>query len=461
MGKRAIPSSVVDEPTDGPAPARRRSTVAYAIATYGANIGVAVLGLANILIVSRVLGPSGRGDVAFLTAMAQLTALVGGLGIQTANAYFGGSEARLRPILATNSVGLALILGSSSIGVVALLIHVFPVVGGHVDADTRWIAFSSIPVVMLGTYLWVLSQSDYRFGFTNIAWLLQPVVTVTVNSSLAVVGALTVRSAIATWVAGQALSTILLAWYVARRLSGFGRPKKELGRHMVGFGLKTHAGQIGMIGNYRLDQWLLGSISGARRLGLYSVAVAWAEVLFFLPTAITSVQSPNLVRAKRAEAARQAEIAFRMVALVTLVLAAAMIVAAPFLCATIFGSAFRGSIRDLRILALGALGIVAIKQLGNALTLQGRPMLETAGIVIAFLVTAAVDILLIPPYADVGASFASIIAYLAGGLAMALIYVHAFDRRLSDLVPRSGDLRWCWERLRERLPDRRASAPQS
>jgi O-antigen/teichoic acid export membrane protein len=461
MRKRTIASTDADEPTNAPAPTRRRSTVTYAIATYSANVGVAVLGLANVLIVSRVLGPTGRGDVAFLTAMTQLIALVGGLGIQTANAYFGGSEARLRPMLATNSVGLALVLGGFSVGVVALLIHGFPAVGGHVNADTRWIALSSVPVVMLQTYLWVLSQSDYRFGFTNVVWLLPPITTVTVNGGLAIVGALTVRSAVATWVAGQALSTVLLAWYVARRLSGFRWPEKKLGRRMVGFGLKTHAGQIGMIGNYRLDQWLVGSISGSRQLGLYSVAVSWAEVLFYLPTAVTSVQRPDLVRAKRAEAARQAEIALRMVMLVTLVLAAAMIVAAPFLCATIFGSAFRGSIRDLRILALGALGIVAIKQLGNALTSQGKPMLETAGIVIAFLVTAAVDILLIPPYADVGASFASIIAYLAGGLAMALIYVHAFGRRLSYLLPRSGDLRWGWERLRERLPDRRASAPES
>jgi O-antigen/teichoic acid export membrane protein len=461
MGKKAIPSTASDDVVDGSAPARRRSTLVYAIATYGANVAVAVLSLVNVLIVSRALGPAGRGGVAFLMSMTQLTALVGGLGIQSANAYFGGSKPHLRPSLATNSVALAFILGSLTTGFVALLIRLFPAVGGHIDAGTRWIALASTPVVVLGTYLWILSQSDYRFGFTNMTWLLPPLTNVLANGALAGAGILTVRSAMSVWVAGQALSTGLMGWYVARRLSGFGRLQGRLGRQMLGFGLKTQAGQIGMIGNYRLDQWLLGAISGSRRLGLYSVAVSWAEVLFFLPNAIASVQRPDLVRADRSEAGRQAEIAFRAAALFTLVSAVVMIAAAPFLCVTIFGAPFRGSIRDLRILALGALGIVAIKQLGNTLMSQGKPMLETAGIVVAFLMTVVVDILLIPPYKDVGASLASTLTYLAGGLVMALIYVHALDRRLSELVPRAGDVRWCWERLRQRLPDRRASAPES
>ena len=99
----------------------------------------------------------------------------------------------------------------------------------------------------------------------------------------------------------------------------------------------------------------------------------------------------DLVRAKPAEAARQAAV-----------------------CVTIFGSNFHGSIRDLRILALGGIGIVAIRQLGVALTSQGKPLLETAGIFVAFGVTVAADVLLIPSHADLGASIASTLSYAAG-----------------------------------------------
>ena len=55
-----------------------------------------------------------------------------------------------------------------------------------------------------------------------------------------------------------------------------------------------------LLGNYRLDQWFVGAIAGSRELGLYSVAVAWAEALWYLPTALASVQRPDLVRAAAA-----------------------------------------------------------------------------------------------------------------------------------------------------------------
>ena len=217
---------------------------------------------------------------------------------------------------------------------------------------------------------------------------------------------------------------------------------------MFGFGIKTHAGTIGMVGNYRLDQWLLGSIAGAKPLGLYSVAVAWSEVLFFLPNAVATVQRPDLVRAGKKEAARQAAIGLRATMLLTLVSAVVLIVAAPFLCVTVFGSAFEGSIRDLRILALGAFGIAAIKQLGVTLTSQNRPLLETAGILFAFAVTAVTNVLLIPSHADLGASIASMLSYTAGGLAMVALFVRALGGRPSDLLPRGSEVRWFWTALR-------------
>jgi O-antigen/teichoic acid export membrane protein len=434
----------------GSLPVRRRSPVVNAVANYGTQVAGAALGLANVLIVARALGPTGRGEVAFVLTMAMLVSQLSNLGVQSAIANFGGTNRRLLPTLAGSSVALSVVLGGVAMAFVAVLTMLFPSVGGHVDAGTRWIALASVPALILAYYLFMLVQTEYRFGVMNVVLLLTPVTNIVANGVLFGLGLLTVRIAVISWVLGQVLGTALLAWYVRNRLTGFGRPEARLARGMVGFGIKTHAGQIGMVGNYRLDQWLLGSISGARALGLYSIAVAWAEVLFFLPTALATVQRPDLVRANRAEASRQAAIGFRAAALLTLVSVVVLIGAAPFLCVTIFGSAFQGSVRDLRILALGAFGIVAIKQLGVALTSQRKPLLETAGILIAFAVTAAADVLLIPSHADLGAAIASTVSYSAGGLAMAAIFVRALGGRLSDLLPRGTEVRWFLSHLRAR-----------
>jgi O-antigen/teichoic acid export membrane protein len=432
-------------------PAKQRSTVVNVVATYGTNVAGAVLGLVNVLIVSRALGPEGRGSVAFVLTMAMFVSQLSNLGVQTAVMNLGGTNRRLLPALAGSSIALALLLGGVAMGVVAGLIELFPAVGGHVDAGTRWIALGCVPILILAYYLYMLALVEYRFAVANVVLLLGPIGNAATNGVLAATGHLSVRGAVLAWAGGQTLGLVLLLWYVHRRLAGFGKADWRLARGMLGFGVKTHAGQIGMVGNYRLDQWLLGSISGARALGLYSVAVAWAEVLFFLPNTLATVQRPDLVRANRSEASRQASVGFRAGALLTLVSVVVLLGAAPFLCVTVFGSDFHGSIRDLRILALGAFGIAAIKQLGTALTSQNKPLLETAGILVAFAVTAVTDVLLIPSHADLGASIASTVSYSAGGLAMAAIFVRALGGRPSDLVPRGTEVRRFLAAVRARV----------
>jgi O-antigen/teichoic acid export membrane protein len=208
---------------------------------------------------------------------------------------------------------------------------------------------------------------------------------------------------------------------------------------MLWFGMKAHAGRILLVGNYRLDQWLVGTMAGSRELGLYSVAVAWSEGLFFLPTALVSVQRPDLVRATPREAARQTIAVFRVGAVITAFLAGALVLAAPLLCGTIFGSAFAGSEDMLRVLAIGGFGIVALKLFGQALTAQRKPMLETAAISVAFCLGLALDLLLIPNHGGMGASVAATVAYSVGGIAVVLIFARALGARLGEFVPRRSD----------------------
>jgi O-antigen/teichoic acid export membrane protein len=437
---------VVRQPKSEPPTTQRPPLALSALMTYGSQIGAAVFSLANVLVIARTLGPVGRGDVVYVTTIAYLTSQFAALGIHQAHANLAGQKPHLRPALASNSVVFSLLLGVVAAGFLALLIFWFPAVGGEADATVRWLALGAIPILILQYYLLFLVQADYGFGAANIAHMLGPFVNVTVNGLLAALGMLTVFTAVATTIGGQVLSTALLALYLHHRLAGFGRPDRTLLREAMGFGLKAHAGRVMLLGNYRLDQWFVGAIAGSRELGLYSVAVAWAEALFFLPTALVSVQRPDLVRAQPREAARQAATLFRVAMLLTLVPAAILVAAAPFLCVTLFGDAFHGSIDDLRVLAFGAFGIVALKQLGSALTSQGKPVLETAAIAVGFAATVALDIALIPPFGGLGAAIASTVAYTAGGIAVVLIFARALGGSLADLVPRGRELPTFWRK---------------
>jgi len=419
---------------------RRRTFRSNVLLNYGTNLTVAVLALVNILIVSRALGPTGRGDVAFLSAVLYLTANLAALGIQEANANIGASEPERRAALATNSLAFSLLFSVLSGAIVIGLVVAFPVVGGDVDRTLLWVTVATVPVLILQLYFQYLIQSDYRFVVTNVAWLLSPIANVVVNGTFAALGIITVGTAVITNLGGQALTLVVLLWYAARRLSGFARPDLGLARRSLAFGLRFHVGRIMLLGNYRLDQWLLGAISGSRQLGLYSVAVSWAEVLFYLPTALAAVQRPDLVRATRSNAAQYAASVFRKATVLTAIFAGLLLVAAPVLCVTVFGEEFRGSVVYLRVLALGGFGIVALKLLATALTAQGRPTLGSAAIGVGFVSTLVLDVLLIPPYGGLGAALASTLSYTAGGIAVVFIFARALGTSPAALMPRLSDV---------------------
>ena len=85
-------------------PRPRASFGASVAMTYGANMGVAFLSLANVLVVARALGPEGRGTVTFLTTIAMMTSQLGSLGVEEASANLTGSRPKLRGVVAGNSI---------------------------------------------------------------------------------------------------------------------------------------------------------------------------------------------------------------------------------------------------------------------------------------------------------------------------------------------------------------------
>ena len=428
-----------------------------ALTTYAARIGFSVLSFASVLITARALGAEGRGSIAFLTMVGFLTAQLATLGIFQANANIAAREPQLTRALAGTSVGLAMVFGAVAAGIVAALIALFPAVGAGSDTQLVALVLAVIPALVLQPCLDQLLRAHYLPTLSNVGLVAMPATNVAINGVLLATGALTVETAVGSWVAGQLLSTLILGVGVSRRLGGFGAFDLGLARRMLRFGIKAYSARVLLLGNYRMDTWLLGGIAGPTAVGHYSIAVAWMEVLFFLPTAVMLAQRPDLVRASPAVAARNAALAVRGTMLITLVLAVVMVALAPFLCTAVFGEEFRDSVTMMRVLIIGVFGIIALKLLGNALTAQRKPLLETASAAAAFVVILALDLILIPEHSGLGAAIASAVGYSVGGVAVALIFSRALGGRLRDLIPHVRDLRWLRNRLRRRAPSGRES----
>ncbi len=419
-----------------------------AVGTYATNVAVACMSMISVVITSTLLGADGRGRIAFLTTSALLTAHGSAIGIGPAAMFLAGRDPANSRIIAGTVLVLATIFGGAATLVLLLVFRFVPAEALTTTPLLVKVALSVIaPALILQVGLLHLAQAHYRFFTTNIAWVLPPVVNVLGNGFLALTGTLTVDAAVLMWAGGQALSTLVLLGDVIHSI-GLGTPTLRMARDLLRFGAQSHVARLLLIGNYRLDQWILGVIAGNSVLGVYSVAVAWAEALFFLPTALASVQRPDLVRLRGADAGRFAARVFRISTTVTLPLVVVMVGLAPLLAVGVFGSEFEGSIVPIRILAFGAFGIGAMKLIGNSLNAQGRPLLESVAVGASFVTVTVLDVILVPRFGAVGAALASAIAYTFGGAVAIGLFLRVLSVGTGELRPRlRTDLRWLTSRL--------------
>ena len=141
--------------------AGRPTLLASASWTFATQIAVAILSLLNVLIVSRWLGPAGRGDVVFLITIAALSSQFASLSIDHAAANIAGRYPELRRAVAGNAVMLSLALGAIAVGLFAGLLLAFPGIGPDVSVGLRALALASIPLLILQTYLARMVYADF------------------------------------------------------------------------------------------------------------------------------------------------------------------------------------------------------------------------------------------------------------------------------------------------------------
>ncbi|WP_433793564.1 lipopolysaccharide biosynthesis protein [Actinoplanes sp. CA-252034] len=412
--------------------------VRAAVQTYGSYLVASAGGLANVVLTARMLGATGRGEVAFLTSVSGLVAFLATLSAYEAMINISGARPVERPALAGAGVVLAGVLGALGAAAAWVVLWIVPTPGIQFAHTDVLIAISAIPISILQTNFLNLARASYDLAMASLGWISAPLTTLILNVGFAAADGLTIRVAVMNWVLGLAVSAGLVVVQVGRS-SGFAVPSAPLLRQILGFGLRSHVGGVMLTGAYRLDTWILGAYGGARELGTYSVAVAWFDAIVHLSRAVSVTFRPDLLRASAEDAGRQSARIFRVCVVLVLVLVGGTVLAAPFLCVTIFGPEFSDSVLDLRILAFGAFGLMALNIFGTALVAQQKPVLESIAHGVGFAVAIALYLVMIPPFGATGAAFASAMSYLICGF-VALVLVHrTLGLQYRSLLPRLSD----------------------
>jgi O-antigen/teichoic acid export membrane protein len=259
-------------------------------------------------------------------------------------------------------------------------------------------------------------------------------------------------------VAGVALCWVAASYASAAFVPAVGHDAEASGwaerlgflRNAFRFGLRSHLGAVTQYMQHRVDVLIVGYFCSLRDVGIYSLAVTMAELLWYLPNTVANVLIPHVARSSDEDASRLTSTLCRAIVFVTTTLSVAM-AAVGALVIPIILPAFKPSIHVLWLLLPGAVCCSVFKVLSSDLNGRGCP-LETfhpAAIALGFCVFAGV--LVTPRFGIMGAAAVTSVGYLVN----TVFYLRAYKRitnvpTLDLLMLRWSDIRriqYVWKKL--------------
>lgn len=415
--------------------------------TLACNVTLGALALITGPLCARLLGPSGRGELAAIQNLYWLIATLALLGLPEATLYFTARRAA-EPRRILNS---AILFSLLSFPVFYLAVYFFvPALlaaqSQNVVTTARWI--------LLGMPLYAISlipQYSLR-GQNDIVWWNFSRVLPTLSwVALLLVLPLIARPTSANFAFAYlgmfgvaALPTIIVT---AKRVPGNNRPQPKLWPEMLRYGIPMGGSAIPIILNLRLDQMLMAAFVPARTLGLYVVAVAWSSTVPPVLLAIGMVLFPRIASLDEqlrgpllAQGAR-----LGMGAAVIMVLITAALT--PFAVPLLFGRAFQESVAVSIVLvfaaAVSGMNVIfeeGLRGLGDTTAVFWS---ELAGLA----VTAVGLAIFLRPLGIVGAGIASVLGYLGTFSFLVMRVSHRTNQSLEQLlVIRTGDLQCIWQK---------------
>ncbi len=361
---------------------------------------------------ARLLGVTGRGELALLTIVAVLAIQLGGAGLPTAVAFTIARErVSARAVLGMLvGVWLRLCIGASllSAAAVVLLLH------GR-SSSPIWLEAMFVPLWVVGFMTWqmVLAclQGEHRFLALNV---LTPVPQMTVAAVLLVCWLVfhhaTVGIVLGLMV-GATIITCAVGCVVLSRGSPRSPPPNLAVRSLLGYGLRSIVGASAPVEAFSIDQAVVGILLSRADLGFYAVGSAFNNLPSLLVSGLGTIALPRLA-AEDEGAARLRRM--KRIALGAVIMAAAATLFAEgivgFVLPFAFGQAFSPAIPVARILILAGFFFGVRRVLVVFLNAAGRPGSTTLGEGVSLIALVVLATFLTPSLHLIGASTSLVLA---------------------------------------------------
>lgn len=379
------------------------------VSTLATNATLALLGLATGVLAARILGPSGRGELAAIQLLPQVLSGVALLGLAEALTYCVAREPSRAAGYIAAAVSMAAVSAVVFMSIGAMIVPQFLV--GY-SPEVIWAAQLYLAYFMVNAFIGLPHHALRGMGqFT--AWNVLRVLPPAFWLMVLLIG----------WWAGDASAPDLALLYLGvlgilffpfaavlkNRIVGLYVPAKSSCAHLFRIGLPSAAATVPQAVSARMDQLVIAGSLPPESLGLYAVSAACAALANPLTSALASLIVPLVAsRAQSPEQIRVLAGTVRIGVFVALVAGLCVAIATPMLLRHVFGQQFESALP-------AALVLVAASTIGatNGLIEEGfrglgRPEFVMRAHVIGALAGGGAVLTLVGPLGIVGAAIGAV-----------------------------------------------------
>ncbi|MCC7275890.1 MAG: lipopolysaccharide biosynthesis protein [Alphaproteobacteria bacterium] len=376
----------------------------HIVQSFATTAAVQLLGLVNAVLLARLLGPDGRGEIALVVLYPLLLHALAGLAVNDAIVYRTATGGAAPQRLVPSVLVLAVALGGAAAAAGLLLV---PTLHGNHDAEvvrSAAVYMAMVPAGLVALHLGAVFQGRLEYGAWNAIRLATTVVTVAGVLSLALLGAASVPTVTLAYLLGFAASAALAVLLASRRGWLGPRPERPEIAAVLRFAAPLQVGVLVQVVAERLDQVLISQLLTPTDLGLYVAAMAIATIPAIPAVTLGNVAYPRI--ASIADRGPVTERYLRLSVALAAVIALLLVLAGDRLVAVLYGPAFAPAVPILGWYAAGAVAMAARAILAQAVKAAGRPGLTLQAEMLGLAVDVVALLVLLPRIGVVGAAVA-------------------------------------------------------
>jgi O-antigen/teichoic acid export membrane protein/O-antigen ligase len=367
-----------------------------AVGSLGAALIAQLVLVVSGIIIARLFGPDGRGQIALLAVVTGVISAVVPLGLNVGIAFVLSGSPKSAVAILRISAGIVIL--QFLIGI-ALGVGAIAIVGQSVVSGALVYATVSVVIISLLMQAYALSvlQGLHRFKLFNIMRVIPAVSYSTFIGIVAISGVHRLEAVLIAWSISSALSAAAMAISACRCMGDMEESAPEgVLRQALKFGLSGFLGSTNPLETFRLDQLVVAAVLTHVDLGIYVAAIAFTNFPKLLAHSLGMITFPAIAREPNRIRAVGQMWKFTSAGLIvsgsiSLLLAASAGLLVPFA----FGGDFDGAIIPMRILVIVAFLQGMRRVLTEALRGLGNPVAGSKAEIASWIVL--IPLLLILP----------------------------------------------------------------